>query len=124
MTKERIFLYVAAAFYLLFAILYMVFPLTLAGAMGVTTADSTGIIDIRAVYGGFQLGLAIFLFWSAGADEWTYPGLLITVLTTGGIFVVRLVSMLIAWEIGNHWIGLLIEAIVVLMATVLILRRE
>ncbi|MEM8861080.1 MAG: DUF4345 family protein [Chloroflexota bacterium] len=124
MTKERIFLYVAAAFYLLFAILYMVFPLTLAGAMGVTTADSTGIIDIRAVYGGFQLGLAIFLFWAAGAEEWTYPGLLITVLTTGGIAIVRLVSMVISWEIGNHWIGLAIEVVVTLIATVLILRRE
>ncbi|MFK7802292.1 MAG: DUF4345 family protein, partial [Anaerolineae bacterium] len=88
MAKERIFLYVAASFYLLFAILYMLFPLALTEPMGVTTADSTGVIDIRAVYGGFQLGLAIFLFWSAGEDERIYPGLLITILTTGGIALV------------------------------------
>ncbi len=124
MSREKIFLYIAAGFYLLFAILYMVFPLALTEPMGVTVADGTGVIDIRAVYGGFQLGLAIFLFWSTGEEERNYAGLLIIVLTTGGVALVRLVSMIIAGQIGNHWIGLLLEVVVTLIAGALLLRRE
>lgn len=124
MKKERIFLYAAAGFYLLFAILYILFPLALTEPMGVTTADATGTIDIRAVYGGFQLGLAVFLFWSTGEEERIYPGLLITILTTGGIALVRLVSIIIAGELGNHWIGLAIEVIVTAIASYYLLKRQ
>ncbi|MFK7803013.1 MAG: DUF4345 family protein, partial [Anaerolineae bacterium] len=83
-----------------------------------------GVIDIRAVYGGFQLGLAIFLFWSAGEDERIYPGLLITILTTGGIALVRLVSILVAGELGNHWVGLVIEIVVTAIAAFYLLQRK
>lgn len=123
MTREKLFLYFVSAFYLLFALAYIIFPAALTEPMGLTAGPS-GLIEIRAVYGGFQLGLAIFLFWSTWQEERIYPGLLITVLTTGGIALVRLVSMLITMEIGNHWIGLAIELVVTLVGGYLALRRQ
>ena len=121
--REKLFLYVVAGFYLLFAILYFVFPAALTEPMGLT-ASNAGLIDIRAVFGGVQLGLAIFLWWSTQADDRIYPGLLVTVLLTGGIALGRILGIILAGEIGNHWIGLVIEIVVTGIGVWLILRRK
>ncbi len=121
--KEKLFLYFAAGFYLLFAVLYFAFPAALTEPMGLT-ASNTGLADIRAVYGGVQLGLAIFLWWSTQEDDRIYPGLLITVLITGGIALGRVFGIVLAGEIGNHWIALAIELVVTAIGTWLILRRR
>lgn len=121
--REKLFLYAAAGLYLLFAILYFIFPAALTEPMGLT-ASNIGLADIRAVYGGFQLGLAIFLFWSTQEEDRIYPGLLITVLTTGGVALMRVIGVIMAGELGNHWVGLAFEIVVTVIGVWLILRRK
>jgi len=55
------FLMVIATILAFFGLFYLVSPQTLAGTAGLT-ANPSGLTDIRATYGGFQVGLALFLF--------------------------------------------------------------
>ncbi|OED44692.1 hypothetical protein AB833_00985 [Chromatiales bacterium (ex Bugula neritina AB1)] len=59
-----LFLLLNAALFLVFGIIYLLFPAGLAQSAGLQYSTS-GLTDIRATYGGFQIGLALFLGWSA-----------------------------------------------------------
>lgn len=61
------FLTVIAVILTIFGLLYLVSPLTLTQVAGIETTAS-GLTDIRATYGGFQIGFALFLFWSCGSE--------------------------------------------------------
>ena len=55
--------------------------------------------EIRAMYGGLEIGIAIFLALSFFRDEWIYPALMFQLLTLGGLAAGRLIG--IAFERGR-----------------------
>ena len=60
--------------------------------VGVAPFDVRGQVELRAMYGGLQLGMAGFLFWCAASAERARLGLLAATLSIGGLGVGRTVS--------------------------------
>ena len=61
---------------------------------GVGILDPAGRIELRAFYGGIELGLAVF-FVLALKRNWILPGLTVQIATNGMIVFIRLASLVI-----------------------------
>ena len=59
---------------------------------GLSIIDPAGRIEIRAFYGGLELGLAMF-FLIAWKKEWILPGLSVQIETNGFIVIARIVAL-------------------------------
>ncbi len=73
MNGARIYLRIAGALTLVFGLLYLWVPETLTAPAGFGEIGSGGLTDIRATYGGFQLGLGAFLLWAASPPRSQSP---------------------------------------------------
>ena len=80
--------------------------------VGIAAQSPAGLIELRALYGGLELGLGCFLLLCANWPEWRRPGLWAVVLGNGGIGLTRLAAIALsgvftaffavalAWELG------------------------
>ena len=59
---------------------------------GLSIIDPAGRIEIRAFYGGIELGLAMF-FLIAWKKDWILPGLSVQIETNGFIVIARIVAL-------------------------------
>jgi hypothetical protein len=91
----RAFIWIVAAIFVVAGLTYVVSPASLTGATGIS-ADAAGLTDIRANYGGFQLGFGLFLAWCARSR--VSAGLLLTALVLGGVLVSRVIGL---WTDGS-----------------------
>lgn len=57
----RIVVAVVAAILVLIGLVYLLFPMEVLSLTGQFTLDGDALIDVRATYGGIQLGLGLFL---------------------------------------------------------------
>ena len=73
---------------------------TLLESAGVGILSPTGRIEIRAFYGGIELGLAMF-FIIALKNNWILPGLTVQIATNGFIVFMRIAALVIADFQGN-----------------------
>lgn len=69
-------------------------PIGALADVGVGTLDSRGLVELRAMYGGLQLGMAAFLAWCLATPERARVGLTAATLTIGGLGLVRTLSWL------------------------------
>ncbi len=67
---------------------------------GLSIIDPAGRIEIRAFYGGIELGLAMF-FLIAWKKEWILPGLSVQIETNGFIVIARIISLFMENFQGN-----------------------
>lgn len=80
--------------------------------VGVEAASAAGLIELRAFYGGLELGLGTFLLGCAALPGWRPAGLWLILLSHAGIAAVRLIGIAasgvytpffgwaLAWELG------------------------
>jgi len=80
--------------------------------VGVAAVNGAGLIELRAFYGGLELGLGIFLLLCARRPGWRRPGLWVVLLGNGGIGLTRLTGIALSgvftpflgvalvWELG------------------------
>ena len=80
-------------------------------AVGISGSPA-GEVELRAFYGGLELGLGAFLLACAARPAWRAPGLWLVLLGNGGIAALRLVGIAqsgeftsffayaLAWELG------------------------
>ena len=79
--------------------------------------------DVRATYGGLELGFGILLVLCALRREWIRPGLWALALSTGGFAIGRLTGLLVEGTINNFMLVFLVIEIVVTLLAVFVLRR-
>jgi hypothetical protein len=72
-------------------------PDTLAEMAGITASPS-GLTDLRAIYGGLQIGLGAFLLWCRSDPARTTAGLLALGLAVGCVGALRVLGMLVDGE--------------------------
>jgi hypothetical protein len=65
----------------------------LLGMLGVELARPAAVTEIRAFYGGLELGLALFFAVASTRDAWLAPALFAQAASLGGIVLGRLVGM-------------------------------
>ena len=91
---DQLLILLAALIFAGFGIWFLIRPGALAG-IGIEVTSPSARIDIRATYGGFELGVAAFLFWCAAREDWHRVGLIAAALIIAGFGVGRLVGILI-----------------------------
>ena len=77
-------------------VLFLLDPTGMAARVGVTLTGATADNDVRAVYGGLQLGCCAFLALCALRPAWHAPGVAAQLLLFGGLVAARVVSWTMA----------------------------
>ena len=70
-------------------------PTSLVALVEVNAPTPTASADVRAQYGGFSLGVGVFLLGCVARKEWTAAGLAACAITLTGFALARAVSMAI-----------------------------
>ena len=74
----RIVLWIMGLGFVAFGVAYLVDPHGMMELVGLKLTTATAAADVRAIYGGLQLAVGVFLLACARRDDWTLPGLLAT----------------------------------------------
>jgi hypothetical protein len=93
MTFARLVLGLSTFVYAAFGAAFLVAPVPMAAYVAIELPEPTAVIDFRATYGGFELGLAAFLAWCLAAPDRLRAGLLASLLTIAGFGVTRLIGL-------------------------------
>jgi hypothetical protein len=81
---------------------YWLRPHEMANLNGMLLMETASVSHMRVYYGGLQLGLTLFLIWSARAPERARPALIMLVMTMAALVLGRLVSL---WVDGGELVG-------------------
>ena len=124
MSFDRIVLALNAAFVLFSGVACILAPTSLAQQAGLSVTPSA-LTEIRAFYGGLQVGIGCFLMWCIRGRETTFAGLLLVVVGVGGAGIARVLGMLVDREpTAFHLTNLTIEAITVAVVAVALSRHQ
>ena len=107
-------------------LLFMIDPPRLAGTVELGTSPFQ-TIELRAMYGGLEIGVAIFLLWCAASPRRVALGLWFSLLAYGGLGFGRLLGILLSGVAGGpHWMLVMVEtaAVVLSLVGLAILRRH
>lgn len=107
-------------------IVFLTDPPRLAGTVELGTSPFQ-TIELRAMYGGLEIGVAIFLLWCAASPRRVAIGLWFSLFAYAGLGLGRLSGILLSGVAGGpHWTLVAVEATAVVMSLVglAILRRQ
>ena len=107
MKFARAYLYFVGAMGVLFGVWYLIAPATWTDPTGFGPLGPNALTDVRATYGGFQIGLGVFTLWTALDAARVRTGILVQLLTIGAIASCRVVG----FAIDGSPNGFLISAI-------------
>ena len=93
MTLIRAFLWFNLVMSVVFGGLYLFDPSIMAEPMGVSATSAAGTNDLRATYGGFQLGMAVFLGWCLRDASRHGAALVGLAAVIGGLGVCRAIGL-------------------------------
>lgn len=93
------------------------------GAVGISGSPA-GLVELRAFYGGLELGLGGFLLACAARPDWRQPGLWLVALSNGGIAAARLLGIGLSGEFTGFFAGALVWELGFTLAAVLALRAK
>ena len=83
-------------------------PLGFLAAVGLSTTGPNGEIELRAMYGGLELGLAAFLAWCAVEKQRAAVGVIAMTFMLLGLGGIRLLSWFLLQPDGNEHLGLIL----------------
>lgn len=109
MSAPRILIGLAAAAFGAFGLLFLVSPALLGDFAAVGLAEAAARAEIRAMYGGLEIGLAVFLVWCARAQTRFEAGLMASALGFLGLASGRIAGM----ALEGAWTTPLIAALAV-----------
>lgn len=97
MRAAKIYLILMGLMSVVFGVGYLIKPELFADPMGFGFAamEPSARTDVRATYGGFQIGMGLFMFWCARFDSRVYTGMLLTLLSVACIAASRALGMLV-----------------------------
>ncbi len=101
-------------------------PRLLEGGAGLSLGGPVGATEIRAVYGGIELAIGVFLLLCAAVPSWRAPGLVLAALVgglAGGARVLGLVADGVDWK-NVLWASLELAGGAVAFYALLRLRRD
>ncbi len=118
----RTFLQAVAAVFGIFGLIYLVDPGWLSQAAGLQ-ANASGTADIRATYGGFQIGFCLFLIWVMLSEQ-RVAGLVACALVSGSVAFGRVIGVAVdGGASAFNIVGIFVE-ITILLLSVWLYRRE
>jgi hypothetical protein len=119
---DRGVLILLAVFVLVAGLASFASPASLAQQAG-WSATPGGLTEIRAFYGGLQVGLGCFLAWCARRPERLLSGLLAAGFAVGGIGIARALGLFLdEAPTGYHLANLAVEIVTVALVAVAVSR--
>lgn len=88
------------------------------------SGTTAGLVELRAFYGGLELGLAAFLLACAAKPAWREPGLWSVALVNGGIAAARLLGIGLTGEFTGFFAAALVWEIGFTLAAIVALRMK
>lgn len=95
MTFSRLVLAVTGTVFMAYGIAFLAVPALMAAGAGIALPVPTAVTDVRAVYGGLQLGLGCLLICWSRRPSLTTAGLYAIVATLGGITLARALGIVV-----------------------------
>ncbi|HMB58241.1 MAG TPA: DUF4345 family protein [Arenimonas sp.] len=111
-TFSRVWVALAGLGFLGFGVWLTIAPASGLAGVGIEAHGPAGLIELRAFYGGLELGLGGILLACARRRELRRPGLWLTFASNGGIGLIRLLGIALSgvatpflatalvWELG------------------------
>jgi len=95
MNFARFSLAATALAFFFFGVWLLVQPEAL-GRLGIQLPTDSAKVEIRAMYGGFEIGIGAFFLLALRQPQWYRPALLLQTLALAGLGLTRLVAALVA----------------------------
>ncbi len=119
MAFARIYLRLMGAMSVLFGLVYLLAPESLTAPTGFGPLSPGAMTDVRATYGGFQLGSGVFVLWAAADAGRVRLALVLVALTIGAVALSRATGLLLDGSLnGFHLGGLATELTLTVLALV------
>jgi hypothetical protein len=120
----RAFLFVAGLLWFTYGIYLLLSPQTLAVTAGVSATNTTGIIELRAMYGGLEAAIGLLALTAGFVPGLRLAGLAALAFVCTGMATGRLGSALFAEEFSRYTLqGLTLELSLALIAILLFTRE-
>jgi hypothetical protein len=125
MKLARSLVFASALIFVLVGAGFLLIPQQYAAVLEISLPTAMARTDVRATYGGLELGFGIFLILCTVRREWIRPGLWALALTVGGFVTGRLVGFVAEGTINKFMLFFLgIELGVALLAVFLLQRGD
>jgi hypothetical protein len=119
----RILLWIAGVMFMVFGLAYLLAPAGLVEPAGLSLPTPSALSDVRATYGGVQLGFGGFLAWAALAAQRVPAGLLALALVEMGVALCRAIGVVVDGSLNRfHVVALSIEVPLTLLAWIAFIR--
>ena len=100
-----IYLWINAALYLLLAIYCSLKPDVSAHALGYSALSPSGHSEYLVIYGGLQLGLALFFAMLTRDHDWQRLGIIFALCLYGPIVIFRIATIILYWPVQSLTLG-------------------
>jgi hypothetical protein len=119
----RIVLWLSGLGFIAFGAAFMLDPLGTLAATGIVLSGDLAAAELRAFYGGFELGVGALILASDLAARHRPYGLLLAFGAYGGIAIGRTIGML-AGSVATPflWFALAVEVVLAVLALVALMR--
>lgn len=97
---ERVLVALGALVYAGIGIAALIDPVAVLAPAEVTATGPGGVIELRAMYGGMELGVAAFLIWTLIRPQYIRAGLVACTLSIGTLGLVRTAGWITAQPEG------------------------
>jgi uncharacterized membrane protein len=123
MTFARGLIFVSAVIFIIVGAGFLLLPKQFAAVLQISLPTAMARTDVRATYGGLELGFGIFLLLCTVRREWVRAGLWALSLGVGGFAAGRLMGWVAEGSISNFMLFFLLLELAVAMLAAISLRR-
>ena len=125
MAFPRNYLRFLGAMSVVFGLLYLFVPESMTGPTGFGALPPSAMTDVRATYGGLQLGFGAFVLWAAADASRVRFALVLVALSIGAVAASRLTGILLDGSAnGFHLLALPTEVALTLLAVLALSRAR
>jgi hypothetical protein len=118
------YLYFNAFLYLLFAVWVTLSPWRTATNIGFESLSASGKSEYLVVYGGMELGFAVFFALTALSEEYRRLGLIFALCLYAPIVLYRMVTVPLFWPVSSTTLVVAALEIVLLVWGIVLLARH
>ncbi len=123
MKLAKVELAIAALTFLTFGLGFLIVPVQWASLVDIVIPTAMARTDFRATYGGFEIGMGLFLGACALRSDWLRPGLVALALVAAGFGGGRLAGILVEGTASRLMLIIVVLEWTIALVTLYVLRR-